>query len=170
VLHRTEPILLAFLVTLIGCGGRAVSSGSSAVDPWVNTESDDEEDNAPPTAVREESVHSDAAAPKAFAPSAPVVPAQAVPTSRVWGSGPWVVRDAGCVTCAEAIDAHGDPRWLCPASIPMFDAVRECACNGVCAHACGTVCSGQPIDVGCYACLTDFHVGCGTIHEACDDQ
>jgi hypothetical protein len=150
-----------------------VSSGSSPVDPWVNGEAEgDEEPSAAPNAAgsaahEQQAVSSDAGTVTRESLRAPVT----VPPSRIWGSGPYASHDGGCVTCAQAIDSHGDPGWLCPTSVPMFDDVRECACHGLCEHACGrTVCAGRAIDVDCYACLSDFHVGCGVIHEECDNH
>jgi hypothetical protein len=75
-----------------------------------------------------------------------------------------------CLYCSDVIDYHGDKSKLCAESVRVYEPFQACACSGVCAAVCAdSYCAGGDTSLPCRDCLNDFHAGCGTVHENCEN-
>ena len=72
-----------------------------------------------------------------------------------------------CSGCA-AFFTNTNPPPLCANSVPLYEALTDCECQGPCASACGqNVCLGMPSDTPCDMCLLNQNTGCGMLVSQC---
>lgn len=71
-----------------------------------------------------------------------------------------------CISCSEALD--DDLTEICEESLPLYEALINCICDGDCEASCGdNLCSGIEWTPECQNCTQDTVNGCGIQLNSC---